>query len=318
MPSRFRIHAVLFTFAVAAMTAWVAAAVGDNARETASKPFAAVTAEHLHNVHRISPRLISGSAPDGEGGFEELRRLGVRTIISVDGARPDADLARKFGMRYVHLPVGYDDIAPQEGRALAKALDELEGPIYLHCHHGKHRSAAALAVACVINGQLRPQQAESVLLTFGTGENYRGLWASARAARPLAAAELSNIRVDYVPAARVPPLAEAMVSIDETWERLKLAEKSAWQSPPVHPDVDPAHEALQLMEKLRELGRTPAVAARPADFKEGLARSEEAARVLHESLAARAARNDAGPAEAAPAMKTISNACSACHAKYRD
>ena len=52
---------------------------------------------------------------------------------------------------------------------LARAIDEVEGPVYVHCHHGKHRSAAAVATACVMNGRLKPGQAESVLKTFGTG-----------------------------------------------------------------------------------------------------------------------------------------------------
>jgi hypothetical protein len=213
-------------------------------------------------------------------------------------------------MRYVHLPIGYDDVTPAEGRAIAKAIDELEGPVYLHCHHGKHRSAAAAAVACVMKGDLRPEQAESVLNTFGTGHEYKGLWASARDAKPLDPRELAALRVDFVETARVPPMAEAMVSIDKTWEHLKLAEKSAWRVPPDHPDLDPPHEALQLMEHFRELARTPDAAARPADFRRKLAESEEAARVLHESLSTQS--------PAAQAMKTLSNGCAACHRQHRD
>src|SRR6516164_7654896 len=47
----------------------------------------------LHNVFRISAGLYSGSVPEGDAGFDSLHRLGIRTVISVDGARPDVDRA---------------------------------------------------------------------------------------------------------------------------------------------------------------------------------------------------------------------------------
>src|SRR5262245_33238393 len=62
----------------------------------------------LHNVFRLSAKLYSGSVPEGETGFCSLCSLGVRTIISVDGARPDVATAHRFGLLYVHLPFGYD------------------------------------------------------------------------------------------------------------------------------------------------------------------------------------------------------------------
>ena len=42
----------------------------------------------LHNLLAVSPRIYSGGEPDGDAAFEALRKLGVKTIVSVDGARP--------------------------------------------------------------------------------------------------------------------------------------------------------------------------------------------------------------------------------------
>jgi protein tyrosine phosphatase (PTP) superfamily phosphohydrolase (DUF442 family) len=96
----------------------------------------------LHNVHRLSDKLISGSSPDGAVGFQSLKQLGVRTIISVDGAKPDVEAAKQAGLRYVHLPIGYGGVSEEQGLRLARAVHDLPGPIYLHCHHGKHRGPA--------------------------------------------------------------------------------------------------------------------------------------------------------------------------------
>jgi hypothetical protein len=276
--------------------------------------FPAIPGHEIDNAHFVTEKVIAGAAPQGGAALQRRRGQGGETVISVDGATPDVETAHRFGLRYVHLPIGYDDVAPEEGKAIAKAIVELPGPIYVHCHHGKHRSAAAVAVACVLNGSLDPRHAESVLKTFGTGENYKGLWASARAARPVDRNVLDAVRVDYVERAKIPPLAEAMVHIDETMDRLKLAAKHGWGVPPEHPDIDPPHEALQLVEHFRELGRTDDVRLnRPRAFRDELARGEREAQALQDLLRSRAA---SGAVDGA--FKALGTSCTDCHKAYRD
>jgi protein tyrosine/serine phosphatase len=63
------------------------------------------------------------------------------------------------------------DISQERTKELAKADRELAGPIYLHCHHGKHRSPAAAVVACVTAGLILPHAALPILRTAGTSED---------------------------------------------------------------------------------------------------------------------------------------------------
>lgn len=286
----------------------------DAEAERRKSPFETVETEDLHNAHRVTDKLISGAAPETEQAFKDLQALGVTTIVSVDGATPDAEAARRHGMRYVHLPIGYDGVKQAQGRDIAKALSELPGPIYLHCHHGKHRSAAAAAVGCVINGTLEPDDAELVLKTFGTGANYVGLWEAARKARPLDAEALRAIEVDYVEQATIPELAERMVAMDETWERLKAVRRHEWNRPGDHPDIDPAHEAVQLEEHFRETGRSQEAATRPAEYRKLLARAEAAAVTLRKTLETHPVD---GPA-AETAFGVVAGSCVSCHKAYRD
>jgi protein tyrosine phosphatase (PTP) superfamily phosphohydrolase (DUF442 family) len=287
-------------------------------RVTAAGPgprvFSAIDSPDLHNAHRVTDDILSGAQPEGDAGFKALADLGVRTIISVDGARPDVAGAAKHGLTYVHLPIGYDGVGEQQGLAIAKAMRELPGPIYVHCHHGRHRSAAAVAVACVYGGSLAPAHAEDVLRTFGTGENYTGLWTAARRARPRDPGQLDALRVDFVPIAKVPPLAEAMVLLDHHWEHLRLIQKNDWRAPREHPDLAPAHEALQLQEHFQELARTEEVKARPAEFRRLLGDSIQASSELREALAATPVEKRSTDA----AVQRIAVSCSACHKAYRD
>ena len=68
----------------------------------------------LKSVYRLNDQVLSGGQPAGEDGFAALARLGVKTILSVDGARPDAVRARRHGMRTVHLPIGYDTVTRKQ------------------------------------------------------------------------------------------------------------------------------------------------------------------------------------------------------------
>src|SRR5947209_1446199 len=82
---------------------------------------ARVEAPGLNNVYRLTDQLFSGSSPEGDEGFRSLRKLGVKTVLSVDGAKPDVARAHAYGLRYVHLPVGYDGISREQALRIARA-----------------------------------------------------------------------------------------------------------------------------------------------------------------------------------------------------
>src|SRR5687768_15254905 len=99
------VAALAFTSpAVLALRASTAAPVGPLPL-TKSAP---VDFDGLHNVIRVSENIYSGGVPEGDAGFQSLKKLGIKSIVTVDGARPEVEKAKAFGMRYVHLPFGYD------------------------------------------------------------------------------------------------------------------------------------------------------------------------------------------------------------------
>jgi protein tyrosine phosphatase (PTP) superfamily phosphohydrolase (DUF442 family) len=288
---------------------------------TAAAPTAAPDAQfvplsdpHLPNARWVTPNIINGGQPEGDAGFKRLHDLGVKTIISVDGISPNVKLAHKYHMRYVHLPFGYDGVPAAQGEAIAKALLEMPGPIYMHCHHGKHRSATATAVGCTLAGLIPPGEAIEILQTWGTGKNYKGLWQSARDARPMSRDALARLHVKYVEQAKIPPLAEAMVHVDFYADHLARIQKAGWQTPADHPDLDPPHEALQLEECFVEIGRSHAATTQPADFRQHLETTTRDVHALGQILNAPSIDH----AAADRSLKRINQSCTACHAKYRD
>jgi protein tyrosine phosphatase (PTP) superfamily phosphohydrolase (DUF442 family) len=295
------------------LTLLLALGVAISATTALAAPPERLLANHLPNAYRIHDKVISGGQPDGDAAFRELAALGVKTIISVDGATPQVELAKKYGIRYVHLPHGYDGIPASRANELAKAVHVLPGPIYIHCHQGKHRSPTAAAVACVAAGLIDPGSTESILTTTGTSPAYRGLYQSARNVRPLSAAELNSTKPDFRETAVIPRLAQAMSAIEHKQDVLKLMAASDWKALPDYPDLDPAHEALLFREDFEELLRTPDVQARQPEFRRLLAESHVAAQELESAL-----KSNTSSANASAAWQRIITNCTTCHQQFRD
>ncbi|MBL8794076.1 MAG: hypothetical protein JNM56_09225 [Planctomycetia bacterium] len=270
----------------------------------------------LHNVLRVSDRLYSGSSPEGDTGFASLQKLGVKTVISVDGAKPDVERARQFGLRYVHLPIGYDGVPREQALKIARAVRDLPGPVYLHCHHGKHRAPAATAVVQLcLDDRCSIANALATMQTAGTSPHYTGLYAAPGEFRRPSKLELDRTPADFPEIAKVSGLIEVMIEIEHRWDHLKLVRAAGWKAPPTHPDIDPAHEALQLAEHYHEMARRPDVQDRPEDFRRWTTASEKGAKLLETALRVRPAP-DAKQAELG--YKQAATACTQCHAKYRD
>ncbi|MFN3148260.1 hypothetical protein [Bremerella sp.] len=269
--------------------------------------------EHLpgvDNVLTVTPHVVSGSQPHGEEGFKTLRELGIEVIVSVDGATPDVDSARKYGMRYVHVPIGYDGISDEAQASLKRVMKDFQqDKIFFHCHHGKHRGPAAAAVACFESGDLSQNQALDFMRSAGTSSDYGGLWKEITEFRPIPiTADLPML----VEVAQVESVAAAMAKIDRIYDQLVLCEKAEWKAPPEHADLDPAQQALLMQEGLHESGRLLKESQYDAKFRQMLVETEVLSKKLKQQI-------EAGQTlEASKTLKAVKASCSACHNDYRN
>jgi hypothetical protein len=263
----------------------------------------------LHNVVSASEGIFSGSEPDGDEGFSSLARLRVKTIVSVDGARPNLEAARKQGIRYVHIPIGYAGVPDRAALALARVARKCERPVYIHCHHGRHRGPAATAIACLARGTMQAGDALKILDMAGTGKEYAGLWRVVENfSSPPSDAELPEL----VEVAKVESLVAAMASVDRHCDGLKACRDANWQAPTGHPDLSPLQESLLLREALHEAGRVVPDGKFDFRFKSWLAEAETVARQFEMNL--QQSRYD----EAEKQFLLLERSCKQCHAKYRN
>lgn len=262
----------------------------------------------LHNVREAAPNLLVGGEPEGEAAFATLQKKGITTIVSVDGALPDVLLAAKYGLRYVHIPLGYDGIDEHSQLALVRVARDIQSPLYVHCHHGRHRGPAAAAVICQATGRLNSTQATELLKRCGTSPDYKGLWRDVAAFRnPNPNVVLPELHAQ----AKVDSLAAAMAKLDRHFENVKLAAAADWKTPPDHPDLVPQTELLLLQEGLSESLRL-LTSDRPPEFQQQLQESAQQSKDLLQAV--KTGRTEA----AAILLMQLTAGCKKCHQQFRN
>ena len=257
---------------------------------------------------KVSNRILCGGEPHGKSAFETLKKLGVNTVVSVDGAVPQLDLAKAVGIRYVHIPVGYDGISPTAGMSLTRVVRETKGPIYIHCHHGRHRGPAAAAIACRVEGTADDRRALEIMVQAGTSRDYTGLW------RDVTGFVVPDTDAQLPPLVEVAPLESlttTMARMSRRFETLKTSSTAALSSRAKEVHDTSAHDALLLHEHLREAARNQSNGY-DRKFSTLLTQSGDAAKAVYDSL------QSGSPDAAQRHLQALQQSCTQCHQAYRD
>jgi protein tyrosine phosphatase (PTP) superfamily phosphohydrolase (DUF442 family) len=269
----------------------------------------------LHNVVAYHDHFFSGGVPESPAAFDTLKAMGIKTIISVDGAVPDVHSAEARGIRYIHLPIGYNGFDDERRLELARATrDALEqGPVYIHCHHGKHRSAAAAAAAVTALGYMSADDAIARMKVSGTAPNYTGLYACVASTTVLDLATLNSVPADFPSVSKPADFVQAMLDLDEMLDHLTQIKSANWKTPSDHPDLVPAAEAGRLADTLRLLAESSRAKREKPGFAQALLDDAAEAQQLEEAIIA-----NADAASLDTQLKLVAASCKDCHAKYRD
>lgn len=270
----------------------------------------------LLNVVAYHDGYWSGSVPYGDEGFATLAAMGVKTVISVDGAEPEVETATKYGIKYIHLPIMYSGFTEERKLELARATRDSvrAGPTYIHCHHGKHRSAGAAGAAAVSLGWATPEEMVARMKVSGTAAGYKGLYACTTNATPVSMSVLDAVPADFPEVAKPQGYVKGMVEIDHVTEHLKEIETAGWSVPKDHPDLVPVAEAGRMADLFRILTDDDYVARKPADFREMMKKNGSQAQTLEDWLVA----GETDTKKLSDQFKLIVATCKECHFKYRD
>ena len=266
----------------------------------------------IEHYRRWSEKLGQGGQPMGEEAFRNLAALGYRTLISVDGAKPDADAAAKYGLTYVHIPFGYNGVPQDAQDRIVKAVTDTDGPVFIHCHHGQHRGPAGMMVARIVVDGISHDEALKELKDSGCAEQYKGLYRDIAACVPPTAERLAALPAKLPTYVSPGDVADHMAALDRVWDRIGKTKDAAWATPASMPDVDPPHEARMLWESFREAARLPDAQKHGDEFLAILKRAEDGAVAMEEAIR----RNDG--AAAAKHYEAVKASCTDCHKRWRN
>lgn len=285
--------------------------------EDCTAHLSAVDRRLLPNALWVHARVLSGGQPQGEAGYAELQRLGIRTIISVDGIRPDLEAAHEHRLQLIHLPHGYDGITAARRQELAHAVLTAPGPTYVHCHHGVHRSPAAAAVGCIVAGLISRDAGINVLRQAGTSEDYTGLWDSVRQAAPGNLEQLAALQIRFTEFEPPPPIVDAMGRLESIMEQLENQLSVGPDDRDSTSDPSAGSQALLLKEEFTEMGRMDSVQDQPEEFRRLLTTSEDQAALL---IAVLKSGNRDAVEQPPPGtiLRKIRQQCRTCHRQFRD
>lgn len=279
-----------------------------SADDQQSAAVAEARAAGLQNFMILSERISSGSEPSDEATFEYLRKFGAKTVVSVDGGIPPVQLAHRFGLRYVHIPIGYDGVPESAIRSLVAVLRQTQGRIYVHCHHGKHRGPAAAALACRIEGTVDQRSALDILEQAGTSRDYAGLWRDVADFRM----PVDNVPLpDLTEVAEVESMVAAMARLSRHFENLQHSNAADVPQTDSAVNVKMIQEAVLLKEILHEARRHSATEY-DQQFRLWLQESEEQAAQLVQALKA------GQQPKVSSSLESLKRGCVHCHQAYRN
>ena len=114
-----------------------------------SGPRGVPAADGIGNFGRVSDALWRGAQPD-EAGMENLKKLGVATIINLrmadDVVPGEAAEARRLGLGYENIPLpGWDAPGAAAVARVLSLLASSPAPVFLHCEHGADRTGTIIA-----------------------------------------------------------------------------------------------------------------------------------------------------------------------------
>jgi len=104
----------------------------------------------LPNLHKVSDRLYRGAQPTAEG-MEQLKAMGVRTVVNLRKFHSDRDEIGDTGLAYEHIY--FNPLHPEDKevvRFLQIATDKTRTPAFVHCQHGADRTGTVCALYRII------------------------------------------------------------------------------------------------------------------------------------------------------------------------
>ena len=128
----------------------------------------------LPNFHKVSDALYRGAQPDKKG-MEELKKMGIKTIINLRTFHSDRDEIDTMNFNYI--PISAQAWKTKEKVVLnfLKTVTDTENqPVFVHCQHGADRTGTMCAIYRIAVQNWTKEDAIEEMVNGGFG--YHTVW----------------------------------------------------------------------------------------------------------------------------------------------
>jgi len=123
----------------------------------------------LPNLFKVSDTLYRGAQPD-KIGFEELKKMGIKSVINFRDNHDDAIFLINSGIKYYRLPmIAFFPSKEKFRRFLEIVSDPSNLPAFVHCKHGADRTGAGVALYRIKIQGWSPDDAINEMVNGGFG-----------------------------------------------------------------------------------------------------------------------------------------------------
>ncbi|MHC4154791.1 MAG: fused DSP-PTPase phosphatase/NAD kinase-like protein [Planctomycetota bacterium] len=100
----------------------------------------------VENFHKVSEQLYRGAQPSAEG-MEQLKKLGIKTVVSLRSFHSDRDEIGDVNLGYEHITMKPWHAEDKEVvRFLKIVSDPNRVPVFVHCQRGADRTGTMCAI----------------------------------------------------------------------------------------------------------------------------------------------------------------------------
>lgn len=134
-----------------------------------------VESRDLPRFHRVHSYFFRGAAPSF-AGLDELKRMGVKTVIDLRRSQDRINEERKYcgwiGLNYISLPMGDFVPSARTQREFLEVIADAQknpahAPVFLHCSHGSDRTGFLTALWRVKHDHFSIVEAATEMLENG-------------------------------------------------------------------------------------------------------------------------------------------------------
>lgn len=121
----------------------------------------------VKNFAKVSEVLYRGEQPTREG-FEQLKKMGVKTIVNLRSFHSDRDDMNGLGFQYAHITCKAWHPEDEDTTKFIKIMqDRANLPVFVHCQQGADRTGTCVALYRIIEQGWSVEEAVAEMPNFG-------------------------------------------------------------------------------------------------------------------------------------------------------